>query len=83
VTAVVGIGGLLTGACVLRCSAKTARAIAPRLTGTEFAEIDDTVKDAIGEICNMLAGTWKSKVPELAAHCDLPVPAIIRGATIS
>jgi chemotaxis protein CheX len=46
----------------------------------EFAEIDDTVKDAIGEICNMLAGAWKGKVPELAANCGLSVPAVITGS---
>ncbi len=78
-TAVVGFGGLLTGACVLRCSGTAARAIAGRMTAMDFAAIDDTVKDAIGEICNMLAGAWKSKVPELAAHCDLSVPAVITG----
>ena len=33
----------------------------------------------IGEICNMLAGTWKGKVPELAANCGLSVPAVITG----
>ena len=49
------------------------------MTGMEFEEIDDTVQDAIGEICNMLAGAWKGKVPELAAHCGLSVPAVITG----
>ena len=45
----------------------------------EFNAIDDTVKDGIGEICNMLAGAWKGKVPELAANCGLSVPAVITG----
>ncbi len=49
------------------------------MTGMEFQEIDDTVKDGIGEICNMLAGAWKGKVPELAANCGLSVPAVITG----
>ena len=79
VTAVVGFGGMLTGACVFRSGGMAAQTIAARMTGMEFSEIDDTVKDAVGEICNMLAGTWKSKVPELASHCDLSVPAVISG----
>jgi chemotaxis protein CheX len=79
ITAVVGFGGLLTGACVFRSGGAAARTMAARMTGMEFPEIDDTVKDAVGEICNMLAGTWKSKVPELAAHCNLSVPAVITG----
>ncbi len=79
VTAVVGFGGLLSGACVFRSGGTTAMEIAARMTGMEFQEIDDTVKDGIGEICNMLAGAWKSKVPNLAANCGLSVPAVITG----
>ena len=79
VTAVVGFGGLLSGACVFRLGSTAARKIAARMTGMEFDEVDDTVKDAIGEICNMLAGSWKGKVPDLAANCGLSVPAVITG----
>ena len=78
-TAVVGFGGALSGACVLSCGAGAALKIAARMTGTEFGDIDDTVKDAMGEVCNMLAGSWKGKVPELAANCGLSVPAVITG----
>jgi chemotaxis protein CheX len=79
VTAVVGFGGLLSGACVFRSGSSTAIKIAALMTGMEFAEVDDTVKDAIGEIGNMLAGAWKGKVPDLAANCGLSVPAVISG----
>lgn len=79
VTAVVGFGGLLSGACVLRSGGVAARKLAARMTGMEFGEIDDTVKDGVGEICNMVAGVWKRKVPELAANCGLSVPAVITG----
>ena len=79
VTAVVGFGGLLSGACVFRSGGSAACALASHMTGMELTEIDDTVKDGIGEICNMLAGSWKGKVPELAAHCGLSVPAVITG----
>jgi chemotaxis protein CheX len=79
VTSVVGFGGLLSGACVFRSGSRAALKIATCMTGMEFAEIDDTVKDGIGEICNMLAGAWKGKVPELSANCGLSVPAVITG----
>jgi len=79
VTAVVGFGGLLSGACVFTCGRIAAMKIAAHMTGMQFQEIDDTVKDGIGEICNMLAGGWKGKVPELAANCGLSVPAVITG----
>jgi chemotaxis protein CheX len=79
VTAVVGFGGVLSGACVFKSGSSTAISIAAHMTGMEFSEVDDTVKDGIGELCNMLAGAWKGKVPELAANCGLSVPAVITG----
>lgn len=80
ITAVVGFGGLLSGACVFRSGSSAALQIAAKLTGMEFAEIDDTVKDAIGEVCNMLAGAWKGRVPDLSANCGLSIPAVITGS---
>jgi chemotaxis protein CheX len=80
ITAVVGFGGLLSGACVFRSGGSAALNIAARLTGMEFSEIDDTVKDAIGEVCNMLAGAWKGRVPDLSANCGLSIPAVITGS---
>jgi len=79
VTAVVGFGGLLSGACVFKTGGSAAISIAAHMTGMEFEEIDDIVKDGIGEICNMLAGAWKGKVPDLSANCGLSVPAVITG----
>ncbi|MGA8728259.1 MAG: chemotaxis protein CheX [Terracidiphilus sp.] len=79
VTAVVGFGGLLSGACVFRCGALTAMKVAAHMTGMNFTEVDDTVKDGVGEICNMLAGAWKGRVPDLSANCGLSVPAVITG----
>lgn len=83
ISAVVGFGGVLSGACIFRASAKAAAEMASLMTGMTFEEADDTVKDAVGEICNMLAGTWKGKVPELAGHCGLSVPAVITGKDYS
>lgn len=79
VTAVVGFGGVLSGACVFRSGITAAIRIAARMTGMEFTEIDDTVQDGIGELCNMLAGSWKGKLPQLAANCCLSIPTIITG----
>jgi chemotaxis protein CheX len=79
VTAVVGFGGLLSGACVVCLSREAALKVAGHMTGMQFEDVDDTVKDAIGEVCNMLAGSWKGKVPELSANCGLSVPAVITG----
>jgi chemotaxis protein CheX len=79
VTAVVGFGGLLSGACLFKSGSSTAIKIAASMTGMEISEVDDTVTDGIGEIANMVAGAWKGKVPNLAANCGLSIPAVITG----
>jgi chemotaxis protein CheX len=71
VTAVVGFLGILSGARAFACAAEAAMKVAVHLRVVEFSELDDTVKDGISEICNLLAGTWKGRVPELAANCGL------------
>ena len=37
------------------------------------------VADAIAEICNMVAGNFKAKIPALGDNCMLSVPTVIRG----
>lgn len=77
--AVVGFGGILSGACVIRCCKQAAMKMAACMTGTEFTSVDGTVQDAICEICNIVAGSWKSRIPDLASNCGLSVPAVITG----
>ncbi len=78
-TAVVGLAGIVSGAFVLRMGKRAALSMAQSLTGTEIESVDSTVMDALGEVCNMLAGAWKSKTPTLASECMLSVPTIVSG----
>ncbi len=79
ITSVVGLAGALSGACVLRVHQRVALGIAEALTGMPMTALDETVKDAIGEVCNMVAGAWKGSLPGLAARCMLSVPAVVTG----
>ena len=78
-TAMVGLAGSLGGVCVLRTGTSVALRMAESLAGIAFTEMDEIVKDAIGEISNMLAGAWKGHLAELSAACMLSVPAIVTG----
>ncbi|HVJ07583.1 MAG TPA: chemotaxis protein CheX [Acidisarcina sp.] len=80
-TAVVGMAGVLSGTFVLRMEEAVALGMAELLTGMEFSEIDGTVNDALGEVCNMLVGAWKGKTPALASACMLSVPTIVSGTS--
>jgi chemotaxis protein CheX len=79
VTAMVGLAGALCGVMSIRCSEKTAEKIAGRMLGSVGAVDPSDVPDAIAEICNMVAGNFKSKVTQLAENCLLSVPTVVRG----
>ena len=77
-TALVGIGGQFQGILSIRCEKATACCMADKMLGSETVELDDSAQDAIGEICNMVAGSFKSKLAK-AGGCMLSVPTIITG----
>lgn len=79
VTAIVGLAGVLSGAYVVNVTDAAALRIAGALMGMPVTEIDDMVKDSVGELCNMLAGGWKGRFPQLASQCMLSVPMIATG----
>jgi chemotaxis protein CheX len=79
VTAMVGLAGALCGVLSIRCKSRAAEKIAGRMLGSVGAVNPSDVPDAIAEICNMVAGNFKSKVTPLAEHCMLSVPTVIRG----
>jgi chemotaxis protein CheX len=80
VTVMVGFSGQRRGVFGLHCQANTACRLATLLLGAETDEFDERVLDAVGEIANMVAGNFKSKVPALGENCLLSVPTVISGA---
>jgi len=80
ISSLIGLAGAMSGTCVLRCDVQAARRIAEALTGLEFQSLDDTVKDAMGEVGNMVTGAWKGRYPELASNCMLSTPTVVTGS---
>jgi chemotaxis protein CheX len=78
-TAMVGLAGALCGVLSIRCTSRTAENITGRMLGSTGAVNSHEVSDAMAEICNMVAGNFKSKITMLAEHCMLSVPMVIRG----
>lgn len=79
ITAMIGLAGELCGLMAIRCSAECACHIASAMLGMDVATLDGGALDALGEICNMVAGNFKAKVSGLADGCVLSVPTVIRG----
>lgn len=82
-TAMVGLAGALCGITTLRSSRTTAQKLASLMLGGEAASNPATALDAVGELCNMVAGNFKSKISNLADHCMLSVPTVISGEDYS
>jgi chemotaxis protein CheX len=78
-TAMVGLAGALCGMVMVRCSTAAASKLANLMLGQDASENPNVMGDALGELCNMVAGNWKSKISNLADHCMLSVPTVIRG----
>jgi chemotaxis protein CheX len=78
-TAIVGMAGILCGITTIHCSTDTAIRLASKMAGEKAAKDPNIVNDAIGELCNMVAGNFKAKIPGLADHCMLSVSTIITG----
>ncbi len=78
-TAMIGLAGQLCGILTFGCSAAAATHIAARMLGIESEELTESVRDALGEICNMVAGNFKAKIAGMSDHCMLSVPMVVTG----
>jgi hypothetical protein len=59
-TAMVGLAGGLCGILTFSSDRDTARELAKCMLGPEIADSEEQVSDALGEICNMIAGNFES-----------------------
>ncbi len=70
--------GAVDGECLLYASPATASVTAEALLGTPAEPHDPMADDAIGELCNMIAGGWKNKLSSESSPCQISVPAVTR-----
>ena len=79
ITAMIGLAGSLCGVISIRCSSAAGRLIAAKMLGVPVEEADQSMRDAIAEIVNMVAGNFKSKLSG-SNHCMISIPTVITGA---
>jgi len=78
ISAMVLLSGPIEAQCLVEFPHATAKKLASALLGSEDAAEDAMIEDAVGELCNMIAGGWKSTLGATASASDLSVPAISR-----
>ena len=79
VSAMIGLTGGLTAMLGIHCPGDVGLAISGAMLGMEMEEIDADVKDALGEISNMLAGGIKERLSSEKIDLELAIPTAVAG----
>jgi len=78
-TSMIGLGGGIRGMLSIHCPAAVATAITGSFLGVDVEEINEDVKDAVGEIANMIAGNLKVSYASIDMKIELAIPTSIIG----
>jgi chemotaxis protein CheX len=73
------LSGSFEGHCMIELPQATAKKLTDAFLGCEADWGNAMIEDAVGELCNMIAGGWKSKLGAFASASDLSVPTISQG----
>lgn len=79
VSGMVGLAGVSKGMVSIHTPDPVAMAITTSFLGMETTEINDDVKDAIGELANMLAGNIKMMLSGNGKDITLSIPSAVHG----
>jgi chemotaxis protein CheX len=79
-TAMVGLAGTYNGLVSVHIPWPLAISFTSSMLGMEVTEIDDDVNDAMGEIANMVAGSFKQHLPRGGSDIQLSTPSVVNGA---
>lgn len=82
-TSMIGLGGGLRGVLAVHCPAVVAKAITSTFLGMEVEELNEDVKDAIGEIANMVAGNLKVSFAAEGLDIELAIPTSVVGESFN
>lgn len=83
ISAMIGLSGDITAMISIHCSGYIAMEIAGAMLDTEYDDIDDDVKDSLGEIVNMVAGCLKTSFADDGLDVTLSIPTTVSGKSYS
>ena len=79
ITGMIGLAGTHKGALAIHIPNRVAIAITSSFLGMDVDEINDDVRDAVGELANMLGGNVKTILTQNGRDIDLSLPSTIAG----
>ncbi|MBW2090782.1 MAG: chemotaxis protein CheX [Deltaproteobacteria bacterium] len=79
VSGVIGITGEVTGSLSVSFSFGLIKEIIKNMLGEDISEITDDVRDAVGEITNMICGDARRMLQESGLSLSAAIPTIVAG----
>ncbi len=79
VSAIIGITGAAQGSMALVFTEECIKGVVSGLFGTEFTELNDEVRDAVGELTNMICGDARRRLAEDGLTLQAGIPTIVGG----
>lgn len=79
ISSLVGLAGLYNGLVSIHMSSALAVRVTGCMLGTEVTENDHDVNDALGEIANMIAGSFKQQLSKGGLDTYLSTPSVVYG----
>jgi len=80
IVAMIGLSGSARGTVAISFPVSTALAIVGRMLSTDVRIVDDTVRDGVAELVNIVAGNAKGKLQDgEGLPIDLSLPTVVRG----
>ncbi|MFA7062446.1 MAG: chemotaxis protein CheX [Pedobacter sp.] len=79
-TAMVGLAGTYNGLVSVHLPWPLAISFTSLMLGMEVTEIDDDVNDAMGEVANMIAGSFKQHLSKGGSDIHLSTPSVVNGS---
>ena len=79
ISGIIGLAGEATGSVAVTFPSTLARRIYANLVGEEAHELTEEVRDAIGELANMIAGGAKAELAQQGCTFQIAIPTIVVG----
>jgi chemotaxis protein CheX len=79
ITGMIGLAGTHKGVLAIHIPDHVALAITSSFLGMDVDEINDDVRDAVGELANMLGGNVKTILSQNGRDIELSLPSTIAG----
>jgi len=79
ITGIIGLTGEVKGSLALTFSEKCILKIVSNMLGEDLKKIDHEIKDAVGEITNMVSGVARKKLEALGITVSAAIPTVVAG----